>query len=299
MGRRFADLDPLYSPSSDTRIIRHIVWNGRSDVHEGECQACFIADLDIAMPTAENACGPLCGGTREHLTRYAAWREEDAPRSLAQAVRYVSGWPARPTRFFWSGQVGRHALNGVGPNDYLNDVSGRNALYTVWRDVPGYELHQSYDWEADKAVKPYNWTILEKMSQSTFCFSPLGHRGGDMDRYLPAILTGCIPVFFRYVYQGGRRQIIHPPYEAIINWDQLAVIIAPEDVQNLDNILDAVHVTKKRAHAWSVWRSLLFSSFYGPYLGEGTEEDALHALYLTLDVLRLRDENARHRRALL
>ena len=287
MGRGgFAKLDPEYSPSSDTRLIRFIVWNGRSDVHNGECESCFLPHIDISVPTAENACGPLCGARRDQLVQYSAWREADAPTSLASAIRYVQEWPERPVKMFWSGQVGRGAYSQKAEEvDWRNDVSGRNLFYATYKARAGYELYQSYDWEADKAVKPYNWTILEKMSTSTFCFSPLGHRGGDMDRYLPAILTGCIPVFLEYVYQGGRKQTVTPPLAGLINWDQIAVIITPEQMPELDAILDGVHVVKKRAHMWNVWRSMLWSGFYKPYLGEGVGSDALVALFKQLHML--------------
>jgi hypothetical protein len=287
----FAQLDPLYSPTSDTRIVRFVVWNGRGDVHDGSCEACFLPHLDLVVPTAENACGPLCGAKRETLARYAAWRDEGAPKSLASSIRYVSDWPDRPTKMFWSGQVGRHA-HSAAPEalDARNDVSGRNVFYATWKSAPGYELYQSYDWDADKPVKPYNWSILEKMASSTFCFSPLGHRGGDMDRYLPAILTGCIPVFFEYVYHGGRRQTVTPPLANLINWAQIAVIITPEQVPQLDAVLAGVHVLKKRAHMWNVWRSMLWSGFYGSYLGEDPQEgDALVSLFKALHMIAVRD----------
>ena len=294
MGRSgFGALDPLYSPSSETRIVRFIAWNGRGDVHDGECESCFLPHIDIAVPTAENACGPLCGANRETLTRFAAWREEEAPTSLAGAIKYVSDWPLRRTKMFWSGQVSRHAHSQPASSlDLKSDVSGRNLFYARWKAEPGYELYQSYDWDADKAVKPYNWSILEKMRDSTFCFSPLGHRGGDMDRYLPAILTGCIPVFFEYVYSGGRKHSITPPLAGLINWQQIAVIITPEQVNDLDAILDGVHVLKKRAHMWNVWRSMLWSGFYGSYLGEDPAEgDALVSTFKLLHMLSIKDHS--------
>jgi len=292
MGRTgFPSLSPLYSPSSETRIVRFIVWNGRGDVHNGNCDACFLPHLDIAVPTAENACGPLCGAKRETLTKYAAWRADTAPASLAAAIKYVSAWPERPVKMFWSGQVSRGA-HSQPPSalDARNDVSGRNIFYATWKAQPGYELYQSYDWDADKAVKPYNWSILEKMSQSTFCFSPLGHRGGDMDRYLPAILTGCIPVFFEYVWSGHRKHTVTPPLSGLIDWHQIAVIITPEQVPELDSILNGVHVLKKRAHMWNVWRAMLWSGFYGSYLGEKPEEgDALVSTFKQLHMLAVRE----------
>jgi hypothetical protein len=36
--------------------------------------------------------------------------------------------------------------------------------------------------------------LVPSMLSSRFCLSPLGQFGGDSDRYLPAILYGCVPV---------------------------------------------------------------------------------------------------------
>ena len=36
--------------------------------------------------------------------------------------------------------------------------------------------------------------MSRSMSRADFCYSPLGWDNGDSDRYLPAVLHGCVPV---------------------------------------------------------------------------------------------------------
>lgn len=270
--------DPLYSPSSPTRIVRHIVWNGRDDIFENQCEACFTK-LDIVVPTAHNACGSLCGGTTKDLKKYSVW-DSNAHPSFIASLDYVIGWPERPVKFFYSGQLHPHQMRA----SISDDVSGRAAVFRRWQNHTGYEIIQSYDWEKDKPViEGLQGTMLAKMRNSTFCFSPPGHRGGDHDRYIPALLTGCVPVIYSHVYNHGRTNVIHNAFEGLIDWDKIAVFITPEDVDNLDDILDKVDFNSKRAHVGLIWRRLLWTSIYGSELGETPEEDAIHTLIKILE----------------
>ena len=41
---------------------------------------------------------------------------------------------------------------------------------------------------------PGSWSLATAMAAAHFCFSPRGWDMGDSDRYLPAVLHGCVPV---------------------------------------------------------------------------------------------------------
>jgi len=146
-------------------------------------------------------------------------------------------------------------------------------------------VRNSYDWKHDLAVDSDMPPILEMMRNSTFCFSPLGRVGGDHDRYLPALLTGCIPIILKSVLVAGQKQYITQPYEDIIEWGKIAVMIHAEEVHRLPFILKHVNTVSKRAHVFNVWKKLLYTSHYGTYFGESSDSDALATL---VDVLQLR-----------
>ena len=60
------------------------------------------------------------------------------------------------------------------------------------------------------------------MVNSDFCYSPLGQRHGDSDRYLPAILYGCIPVFIKE--EEAR------PFDEVIDWSRISLSLRPVHV---------------------------------------------------------------------
>ena len=43
-------------------------------------------------------------------------------------------------------------------------------------------------------MPPGNWSLAAAMAAARFCFSPRGWDMGDSDRYLPAVLRGCVPL---------------------------------------------------------------------------------------------------------
>ena len=48
--------------------------------------------------------------------------------------------------------------------------------------------------EGPGTMPPGNWSLGEAMAAAHFCFSPRGWDNGDSDRYLPAVLHGCVPL---------------------------------------------------------------------------------------------------------
>eukprot|EP00326_Haptolina_ericina_P021364 CAMPEP_0181189688 /NCGR_PEP_ID=MMETSP1096-20121128/11793_1 /TAXON_ID=156174 ORGANISM="Chrysochromulina ericina, Strain CCMP281" /NCGR_SAMPLE_ID=MMETSP1096 /ASSEMBLY_ACC=CAM_ASM_000453 /LENGTH=231 /DNA_ID=CAMNT_0023278853 /DNA_START=23 /DNA_END=718 /DNA_ORIENTATION=- len=139
------------------------------------------------------------------------------------------------------------------------------------------------------------------MSASDFCYSPLGQRHGDSDRYLPAILYGCIPVFIKEEEAG--------PFDEIINWSLVSLQLRPRHVPVMHHVLQnisAQQVVRMRMAMASIWKPLLWTrgrrssghpkqASFGRlkesvpppsgYLGEDGQGDAFTTL---MQVLRLR-----------
>ena len=128
------------------------------------------------------------------------------------------------------------------------------------------------------------------MANSDFCFVPLGQAEGDSDRYVPALLYGCIPVFST-LGEGL-------PFDDLIKWSDFSLILPngahdpPKLHQHLRNVSDSQLVSMRTAMA-SAWPRILWTSAMawngrnGPrsYLGESASGDAFHAL---ISVLRKR-----------
>jgi len=94
------------------------------------------------------------------------------------------------------------------------------------------------------------------MLQADFCGSPPGWNGGDSDRYLPAILLGCIPVFF------SKREF--RPFEEILDWDQFSLRVSKHEIPKLHEIIgniSSAKVVKMRRAMAQAWERLLFSSY--------------------------------------
>jgi len=283
----FSNYPPEFSPASPTRRYTYLTWNGRSDGADSgnthKCTGCVQKVKDVVMPTAQNACGPLCGdATLETLRRNAVW-SADAPDNLIESIRYVETWPQRRYNVYWAGQV---KLDLQRPTaDPRDDISGRGEFYRLFHSHNDSYVRNSYDWKNNVAVDDNMPPILEMMRNSTFCFSPLGRVGGDHDRYLPALLTGCVPIILKSVVVAGQVQHITQPYEDIIEWNKIAVMIHADEIHKLPHILKHANIISKRAHVFKVWRKLLYSSHYGNHLGESSVDDALQNL---VDVLQLR-----------
>ena len=73
-------------------------------------------------------------------------------------------------------------------------------------------MHTLYNTGAN--VSDPHWYV-RTMAQSDFCFAPPGQSNGDSDRYLPAILYGCVPVFADDSEYG--------PFAEVIPWDAISL----------------------------------------------------------------------------
>ena len=110
---------------------------------------------------------------------------------------------------------------------------------------------------------------------------PLGQSDGDSDRYLPALLYGCVPVF-----ASGKAEA--KPFEEVIRWEDFSLDLpgGPAQVKGLHQFLSKVDDTRlyamRRAMA-AVWPKMLWTSVSGStYLGEPKSSDAFATLIATL-----------------
>jgi len=118
------------------------------------------------------------------------------------------------------------------------------------------------------------------MSDTRFCLSAPGQRGGDSDRYLPAVLFGCIPVIM------PADDIM--PFEAdVIPWDTFSVRLRPEDIPRLHEILGSISQVQQdemRLRMSQYWPYLLYTSLGNVHRLPLTDTlpDAMDALAKTL-----------------
>jgi hypothetical protein len=242
------------SPADPARVWLYLVLNGvaddKTDARTGDrrCNTCFVRDLDIRLPTPPDMhpCGPFCGGLKrrgaEGVSRALQTLRAHSPWALpaGSAEREAALRRARPVKFWWAGAV-RHAraTHGV-----------RNLL----------ELHHAgrANWSVTNTLAPHAQPppIAAALASADFCGSPLGWDDGDLDRYLPALLYGCVPVFFHA--REAR------PLDELLEWDRFSLVVEPDDIARLPQVLaafDAAAMVRMRRAIGEAWERLLYSSY--------------------------------------
>ena len=246
-----------------------------------------IAGLDVRLPQDEHhQCGPLCGARTLKRRESIGLLRELSPwtvgRSPAERMRMLRA--ARPLRLFFAGKIAPNTIRdsmmrclASGPRVLLRDTSGK---------------HQAYAASAAKAAAAAGLDLSspsfmgQAMARSDFCLSPLGQNEGDSDRYLAAILHGCIPIF---TFPGEQ-----PPYADVLPWRNASLLLGPGEPKQLPTILARIgrqQVVAMRLAMAHVWRRLLWTGQFGSYLGEGASDDAFETLMKVLK-RRLRSEEA-------
>ena len=186
----------LINPASPARLVFYLQFNGWADglnSRDGGCLNCFTPGLDIRLPTPEgHECGVSCG---LHYTYNASSKTSwfipaELQRMLLRraASQSPSVHPERRLRrppsdgcvFSWAGAVrGR------------NSPSRFEVLKLIGTDGACVTNTATGSFKAGDKPVP---SIPIAMSRGRFCFSPRGWDQGDSDRYLPALLYGCIPI---------------------------------------------------------------------------------------------------------
>lgn len=278
--------EPLSSlrvnPYSYERDVGFLVLNGVDDRLKGgqvrsRCRSCFAPGVDIRLPTPPgHVCGPLCGGTTlEQLRSLSPWARPPAERAAAlQRTRRV--------RFYWAGSVRRRRS----ARDQLVRYHGNRTGWVV-RATPKPERRaDGTRVRAGKAngVPP----LAATMADADFCGSPVGMYDGDSDRYLPAMLYGCVPVFFHA--REAR------PFDEVLEWANFSVVLGEEEVPELHRRLQAItqaETVRMRTAIGEVVERMLYTTFLRARRGsrerallrEDGQSDAFSGL---IDVLRSR-----------
>ena len=279
-------IDENIRPNNPSRRLGFLTLNGDPQMHNF-----YIRGVDIRLPQEEwHECGPFCGMSRldrmrfeRHLInpihrRYSPWFEADYGRRDETLRRH------RRVKFFWAGasrsnkgirgSVIKYHANRSG--FLLRDTSATGHLRHLVDNIDIPEVHSKSAF------------IASAMANSDFCFSPLGQSQGDSDRYLPAILYGCIPVFTHKGEFG--------PFDEIISWPDVSLQVERSDIPKLHEILESVpfqRILEMRRAMGQVWQRLLWTSTRTPggrpFLHESGWQDAFHTLMETFS-LRLQKE---------
>ena len=297
-GSKAPQVPDAVNPLSPRRMVAFLNENGAPGKFNF-----FLRGLDIRLPSGElHDCGPFCG-TPLHQRPRPTRAQTD---SVAQRVlRQFSPW-ARPQaerdlllraprrhRLFWAGKAsGRKGFRG---DLFRLHTNSSNHLRDGWllHDTSG--RHKPHGAATPAETRRRGW-FAQSMAMSDFCYSPPGQYHGDSDRYLPAVLYGCIPIFAK----DGET----PPFDDVLPWPNVSLQVGLGDVGRLHEIIAAVGPAKlvhMRLAMGAVWRRLLWTSTFGGgaasipsnrrpptgprYLGEDASQDAFATF---IDVLRAR-----------
>jgi len=264
-------LPGFFNPADPQRVVGHITFHGLQDgaaVGDPRCIVCFQPGKDIHVPVDDtNACGPRCGYSLEALREASPFSQQNEARRLEMLTA------ARETLLFYAGRINiERATDGSGRVQLLEHAQ-----------LPGFKIVNTHTAaESDRAkFRPFN----EEMARSEFCYVPLGQNDGPPDRYIAAILFGCIPVMLRTArvdlwdrhpdrYLGNKQVPLTLPLEEVIDWSSFSVLVGMDELHALPELLGNVTLARRlrlRRGLLRVWRRLLYSSIFGPYMSEDAD----------------------------
>ena len=226
---------------------------------------------------------------RHHLNRSGFVLRDTSPSGLASGR--ASAVDVDPAVVLYAGaaELPARALGARGSTSSTNHTTMRKKKSGSSSSSSSSSSSESIRSESRRA----SW-VARMMSSSDFCYSPLGQLDGDSDRYLPAILYGCVPIFV----SRDRTQVESGPYAEAIAWREVALHVTREELTTLHDRLQAISherlLAMRRAMA-VVWPRLLWSrakptfprpsrharpgSQFWPYLTETPEQpDAFSTL---------------------
>ena len=207
--------------------------------------------LDVRLPTPEDhSCGPLCGipkslsiaARRHYMAQRAVTAIKPPTRPKGGAAR--GGALARDDlkrncTLFWAG-------TGAGSN------SGRKALLRLSGSAGTCIVGTNRQNESSQRVD-----IATAMRSAHYCYSPRGWDNGDSDRYMPAILYGCVPLL--------ADPLEGMPLEELpdLMWPSIALAVHEKQMPSLPRLLSdlpGVYEKKLLATAAGAWQRLLYTS---------------------------------------
>ena len=231
-------------PRSPTRKFAFIELNGVPSL------AHFRPGLDIRLPSPmAHECGPACGfrledrgGARwaEMVVALSPWSTSRSSATDERTALFAG--TRRKHRFFWSGR------SSTGVRGDVFRLFGHRRDFLL-HDTTGVHNDSRPDLPEMSRTHEFGW-MARQMTRADFCYSPTGQAEGDSDRYLPALLYGCVPVFAWSDEEG--------PYAEIIPWSDVSLRVEPA---NLAQVIDAVsdaQLARMRRAMQSVWHRLVF-----------------------------------------
>ena len=105
----------------------------------------------------------------------------------------------------------------------------------------------------EHAARKGRWVTMEiGMRQAKFCFVPYGTSHGYGARYLPAVLFGCVPVF----WQPNDKYFTLKPFASLpdVNWTQCSLTTDANHIERLHEELAAV--TEAQVCTSVLWQQL-------------------------------------------
>lgn len=243
------------------------------------------------------------------LQRYSPWHTtlhasaanvSRGPTSVPPSAGALKLPPSMQTRrkyrLFWAGRATRHGARG----DLFKHHSRRGDF--LIHDTSGrYPVAVAASAASQQGLRATDHDFMPRgMANSDFCLSPLGQSEGDSDRYLPALLYGCIPIF------TSEEEAL--PFDELLQWRAFSLTLprGARQVVALPKFLSEVSdrqlwaMRRAMTHAWPrmLWSSVVQlvpgeRERHGlkpededtSYVGEPTHRDAFSAL---MAVLRLR-----------
>jgi len=266
-------LPAFWNPADPGRVVGHVMVHGMRDGMEGgfeTCRVCFQRGKDVYVPVEKNnACGPLCGYNLSTLAARSLWAHE---RTALPAPR--------THEFFFAGSL--DAAAG------MTDVNGRAQVFLAHGSRPGWRVVNTRGDPGLGLARAPPVDFAAEMSEAVFCYSPLGGGTGPADRYVAAILFGCIPVMLRStLMEGWKSYPLSQPFDDLLDWESFAVLVDLLDLPQLHTMLSGIGFAQRRrmqVNMGRVWRKLLFTSLYGSYLGENGHRDAFHMMVQSMGV---------------
>lgn len=285
------DAQAALEPSNAARHVGYITTAGSP-------RNCFVRGLDVRLPHDEHhLCGPLCGLPGRLSKRGRPVRPTGAmrrttiaqlrafsPFGRSQAETEAALRQRRPWVLFWSGQI--------------TEVTERYALWRAHRHRPRYKIFVTRgpppttnatclgccEGSPPPSASFDPHTMGAMMASSDFCAVPPGQDDGDSDRYIAAVLHGCVPVFL---------VTDEPlPLEEAIPWRRFSLTVRTRDIPTLHTTLAAVSqaaLREMRRRMQDAWPSLLWSRApYTPLLDEDGSSRAHDAFGTLMSVLRAR-----------
>ena len=271
------------NPASPSRLLLFLTLNGGADGlldPRGACRTCFAHGLDIRLPAPEaHECGPYCGlpgsdgfAVRRMLlaTRAAVgpWAEERSRGGGDSVVHHAARRRSSNCTLFWAGAVRgwmnperrllvRH-MQQPGlcvRNTACSPPAATKSAKSRSDFVPDESCADGGEGTLGPAHRAPSLPVA--MASARFCYSPRGWNGGDSDRYLAALLYGCVPLM------SDRLEAMPLHEHPEVRWHASALAADVDALPRVASLLARVGARAEaalRASPRSFWQRMLYTS---------------------------------------